>query len=368
MSSVLSSFIPVPRSRLRRLLDDLPLAIIVGVLLGLVISLVVGKREGFFENLVVSIVIGVVAYTLVSGVRLAFWDYPNWTWREWLPFALAVTAAAPVAHLTGLYLAGWMLGVPLPPLSSYPSMERFRLIVFTLIGTSLAVTLGMYRDNLRRTRDAHTAARLRAEIVERQALQAQLRLMQAQIEPHMLFNTLANLQGLIALDPARASEMLDQLIQYLRATLSASRAETTTLEQEFAAMHAYLALMGVRMGERLAYRLELPPGLRSARLPTMLLQPLVENAIVHGLEPKIDGGEVVVTASVDGDRLAIEVRDSGLGLGQAPSRRGSGAGVGVTTTRERLDVLYGARASMTLLPAEPQGTLARLTLPLETTA
>jgi len=368
MSSSLSSYIPVPRSRLRRLVDDLPLAIVVGLLLGLVISLILGRRAGFFENLLVSVMIGIVAYTLVTGVRLLFWDHANWGWRQWAPFVLVVIGAAPVAHFVGLHLSGWMLGVPLPPLSSYPSDERFRLIAFTLIGTTLAVILGMYRDSLRRTRDEHAAARLRAEVVERQALQAQLRLMQAQIEPHMLFNTLANLQGLIALDPDRASEMLDQLIQYLRATLSVSRSETTTLEQEFAAMQAYLGLMGVRMGERLAYRLELPPDLRTARLPTMLLQPLVENAIVHGLEPKVEGGEVLVRASAVGDSIEIEVRDTGLGIrpGQVSSRRGGG--VGVSTTRERLEVLYGARAAITLLPAEPQGTLARLTLPLEITA
>jgi sensor histidine kinase YesM len=192
-----------------------------------------------------------------------------------------------------------------------------------------------------------------------------LRLLQAQIEPHMLFNTLANLQGLIALDPDRAGRMLDQLIQYLRATLGATRSESTTLGQEFAAMQAYLGLMGVRMGERLAYRFDLPADLDKARLPPMLLQPLVENAIVHGLEPKIEGGEIVVTASNRNGRLEIEVRDTGLGLdGAAPS---SGGGVGVSTTRERLNAIYGSRAAIDLAPAQPQGTIARLTLPLETT-
>jgi len=123
----------------------------------------------------------------------------------------------------------------------------------------------------------------------------------------------------------------------------------------------------VRMGERLRYRLDLPPALRKARLPTMLLQPLVENAIVHGVEPKIDGGEITISAAIEGDSLVLDVRDTGLGLGpslgQAPARRGGG--VGVATSRERLDALYGERASMTLNPAPPQGTLARLTLPLE---
>jgi sensor histidine kinase YesM len=226
-----------------------------------------------------------------------------------------------------------------------------------------------HRERLARIEREHNEARLRAETIERQALQARLRLLQAQIEPHMLFNTLANLQGLIALDPDRASLMLDQLIQYLRATLGVSRSESTTLEQEFAAMEAYLGLMGVRMGERLAYRLHLPQRLRAARLPPLLLQPLVENAIVHGLEPKIEGGNVLICAEARDGLLEITVRDSGLGLpaaGEGGKRAHRGGGVGVATTRERLQVLYGERASVLLAPAQPEGTIVRLTLPLET--
>jgi sensor histidine kinase YesM len=218
------------------------------------------------------------------------------------------------------------------------------------------------RERLERIKLERGGALLHAEAVERQALQAQLRLLQAQIEPHMLFNTLANLQGLIAIDPERANTMLDQLIQYLRATLGVSRSESTTLGEEFAAMEAYLGLMGVRMGERLRYRLELPPELRKLKLPPMLLQPLVENAIVHGLEPKIEGGEIAICASARDGLLDISVLDTGLGLGQSTSK---GGGVGVATTRERLRVLYGERASVLLVPGQAQGTLVRLTLPLE---
>ena len=363
MSSLTLPIFPRRLSRSRRLLADLPLSIGISALLAAFISLVSGR---FLENLLVSILIGTISFTMVNGGRLLFWDRPDWSVREWAPFLALAVVASPVAHFCGLHLGGLLLGIRTPTLAEYPTVERVSMILFTLLGTTLMVVLVMNRERVRRIEEDHAEARLRAEIVERQALQSQLRLLQAQIEPHMLFNTLANLQGLIALDPDRASEMLDQLIQYLRATLSVSRSETTTLEQEFAAMEAYLGLMGVRMGERLSYRLELPPALRTARLPTMLLQPLVENAIVHGLEPKVDGGEIVVTASSAGDCLEIAVRDTGLGLGTIPVRRGGG--VGVTTTRERLDVLYGARAAVSLLPAEPQGTLARLTLPLEMTA
>jgi sensor histidine kinase YesM len=236
------------------------------------------------------------------------------------------------------------------------------MILFTLLGTGVMALLIMNRERVERIKLERTEAKVRAETIERQALQAQLRLLQAQIEPHMLFNTLANLQGLIAIDPDRANTMLDQLIQYLRATLGVSRSESTTLGEEFAAMEAYLGLMGVRMGERLRYRLELPPNLRKLKLPPMLLQPLVENAIVHGLEPKIEGGEITIAASARDGLLDISVVDTGLGLGQSSSK---GGGVGVATTRERLRVLYGERASILLVPGQAQGTLVRLTLPLE---
>jgi sensor histidine kinase YesM len=239
------------------------------------------------------------------------------------------------------------------------------MILFTLLAIFTLALLVVNRERVDRIKIERSEAHARAETVERQALQAQLRLLQAQIEPHMLFNTLANLRGLIAIDPQRAGQMLDQLIQYLRATLSASRAETTTLDQEFAALDAYLGLMSVRMGARLAYRCTLPDALRGARLPTMLLQPLVENAIVHGLEPKVDGGMVAIEACARGALLEITVADTGLGLEVDGAAARQGGGVGLATTRERLQVLYGARAGVELSAASPHGALACLTLPLE---
>jgi sensor histidine kinase YesM len=204
--------------------------------------------------------------------------------------------------------------------------------------------------------------RARAEATERQALQAQLQLLQAQIEPHMLFNTLANLRGLIGLDPARAEEMLDQLIHFLRATLVSARAAATNLSEEFALMDAYLGLMTVRMGARLQYTLDLPDTLRGQQLPPMLLQPLVENAIVHGLEPKIDGGSLHIAARAEDDMLIVTVTDNGRGLDAPPVK--AGTNVGVTNTRERLQALYGERASLAIEAALPQGVTSTLRLPM----
>ncbi len=354
------------RPKLRRLADDLGLTIIVCAVAAVLITLVNGKTWELYDQMVYSITIGVIALAILDGVRLTVLDDPARRRRWMVPSLVLFVATAPFAHYCGIVIGGLILGTGWPDLHDYPNDRGQRgMILFTLLGIGTMALLIVNRERVERIKLERTEARARAETIERQALQAQLRLLQAQIEPHMLFNTLANLQGLIAIDPQQASRMLDHLIQYLRATLSATRAETTTLAQEFEAAEAYLGLMAVRMGPRLAYRCILPAELRGARLPAMLLQPLVENAIIHGLEPKIEGGTVTVEASARAGLLEICVSDTGLGLDDTQATA-KGTGVGVTTTRERLQVLYGARAALTLIPAQPHGVLARLTLPLET--
>ena len=353
------------RPKLRRFADDLGLTIIVCAWFAVLITLVNGKTYQLYDQMVYSIAIGVIALAILDGVRLTVLDDPARRRRWLLPCAVLFVATAPFAHFCGIVIGSLILGNPIPDLSNYPNRGDKGMILFALLAIALMALLIVNRERVERIKLERGEARARAETIERQALQAQLRLLQAQIEPHMLFNTLANLQGLIAIDPQQASRMLDHLIQYLRATLSATRAETTTLAQEFEAAEAYLGLMAIRMGARLSYRCTLPPDLRGARLPAMLLQPLVENAIIHGLEPKIDGGTVTVEASARAGLLEICVSDTGLGLPETPAPA-KGTGVGVTTTRERLQVLYGARAALTLIPAQPHGVLARLTLPLET--
>ena len=179
------------------------------------------------------------------------------------------------------------------------------------------------------------------ETTRRHATEAQLKLLQSQLEPHMLFNTLANLRALITTDPARAITMLDHLIDYLRATLQASRATCHSLQNEFDRLQDYLALLQVRMGPRLTYTLDLPPDLAAQAVPTLLVQPLVENAIKHGLEPKIEGGSVTVSVRRDASNIVITVRDNGVGLT-------SGAGFGLTQVRERLEAAYGDQATIFL--------------------
>jgi signal transduction histidine kinase len=213
---------------------------------------------------------------------------------------------------------------------------------------------------------------VQAEQAQRQAAEAQLKLLQTQLEPHMLFNTLANLRVLVGSDPERAQTMLDHLIAYLRATLGGSRSQMHSLRAEFERLDDYLALMAIRMGERLRYTLELPEALGATPVPTLLLQPLVENCIRHGLEPQLAGGGITVAARVlptnDAPLLELCVRDTGCGLPERPALAApaGASGFGTAQVRERLASCYGAAAHFELGSADGGGTLARILIPLPT--
>jgi signal transduction histidine kinase len=204
--------------------------------------------------------------------------------------------------------------------------------------------------------------KMQAEQALRQAAEARLSLLQAQLEPHMLFNTLANLRVLVASDPQRAQAMLDHLIAYLRATLGGSRCSEHALGEEFARLRDYLALMSIRMGPRLQYTLELPEELAQVPVPPLLMQPLVENCIRHGLEPKLEGGHIAVRARrIDGCLLELTVADNGMGLDSgAPALPGSR--FGTAQLRERLASRYGDGARFELAAQPEGGTLARITI------
>jgi len=217
----------------------------------------------------------------------------------------------------------------------------------------------------------HKSAYLEDKMAEARmhATEARLKLLETQLEPHMLFNTLANLRVLIGTDPARAQEMLDRMIAYLRATLSASRSTQHPLENEFDRLRDYLELMAVRMGPRLAYTLDLPDALRSVPVPPLLLQPLVENAIRHGLEPQVEGGHITVRASTrpgnSGPQLVLEVIDTGVGLPEQLPPPGPGQSFGLAQARERLATLHGNAGTLELIAENTGGTRANVTFPLK---
>ena len=266
--------------------------------------------------------------------------------------------AIPAGYVFGHVLAFLILGEPFRVLSH--GSDRMVPIVFTALIGGFGLHYFATREHLAREAAARSEA-------QRLAAESQLRLLRTQLEPHMLFNTLANLRSLVKDDPQQAERMIDQLITYLRGALTASRTESSTLANEFAQLRAYLEIMALRMGPRLTYRLELPRDLEQMTLPPMLLQPLVENAIKHGLEPKVGVGSVEVMARrIDGG-VEISVTDTGRGLpleGEAriPGDAANGS-YGLVHVRERLRASYGPNAILTLAPHEGAGVCAQVRIP-----
>ena len=227
-----------------------------------------------------------------------------------------------------------------------------------LTGIIVKVVLGGKKRAERRAQVATATAA--EEGLKRQLVEAQLKMMQAQVEPHFLFNTLASVDYLIETDPGTASKMQKNLIQYLRAALPQMREGSTTLGKEVQLCRAYLEILKFRMEDRLQYTVTVPQGLMSAQFPPMMLQSLVENSIKHGLEPKPEGGAVTISADIVDGRLRVTVADTGLGFAAAAR---PGTGVGLANVRERLSALYGGRARLSIEANDPSGTIVTIDVP-----
>lgn len=208
----------------------------------------------------------------------------------------------------------------------------------------------------------HDIAQLlkRERALERAALHAKLAALQAQVEPHFLFNTLANLKYLVRTDSALAQQMLDHLVGYLHNAMPDMRRVSSTLGRELALAGDYLAIMRIRMGERLSFRIDADEAVRALPFPPAMLISLVENAIKHGLESATRPGELVISATLDDGALRVTVADNGAGLCDEP-----GQGVGLANIHERLQLLYGARASLTVVAPPAGGVQAMLVVPQE---
>src|SRR5437762_4920513 len=211
----------------------------------------------------------------------------------------------------------------------------------------------------RAVREQVNAAELQRAALGKQQLETQLCLLQAQIEPHFLFNTLSNVRRLCQSDAGAGRAMLGQLTRYLRAALPRMREHETTLAEEIDLVEAYLGLQKIRMGARLETSIEAPAPLLKARVPPMMLATLVENAIKHGIAPLAEGGAIRIKARASGGALTLSVADNGRGLTAA-----SGSGVGLANIRARLAALYGERAALRLEANAPRGVTAIITLPL----
>jgi sensor histidine kinase YesM len=204
-------------------------------------------------------------------------------------------------------------------------------------------------------RDRALRAIKREEELERAALHAKLSALQAQVEPHFLFNTLANLKYLIRTDGDTAQQMLDHLVGYLQNSLPDMRSVSSTVERELALVRDYLSIMQIRMGQRLRFRIEAEDEALGRPLPPAMLISLVENAIKHGLERASRPGEIIITAALDGGALRVRVCDDGVGLTEQ-----MGQGFGLANIHERLQLLYGERASLSVTAGEQGGVVATL--------
>ncbi|MGE5337852.1 MAG: sensor histidine kinase [Gemmatimonadota bacterium] len=335
--------------RHRSLAAVLGLVLLANTLIAALLTLAAPDPGGFGRNLLFAQCIGLA---IMAWALLAHLTPMVRRLSARRAMVLTLLAATPLGVVTGLSLGYTLLGEPVQLLSNAPG----RLVA--LLAAALASALLGYLVWMRQRLATEAAAR---EHAQRLAAEAELRLLRAQLEPHMLFNTLANLRSLIDDDPAMARSMLDQLIVYLRAALAASRSEWTTLEQEFAQLRAYLDIMTVRLGSRLGFEMRLPAELRDTRVPPMLLQPLVENALVHGIEPKVGGGRVTIVAErIAATEVEVVVADTGLGIGDQMEDR---AGYGLAHVRERLRSVFGARATLALMPNLPMGTRAAVRFP-----
>ena len=301
--------------------------------------------------LVYSICIGTGTWGLVDFGRNMFASSVESGWPQG-----AAGLLLPLAGIVGGYLLGTLAGDWWFGWSSWNMGGRSQLMASILVTALAGGSATYYFYN--RTRSSYLQTKMSE--ARRHATEAKLKLLETQLEPHMLFNSLANLRVLIGTDVQRAQAMLDHMIAYLRATLSASRASSHPLQAEFDRLRDYLELMAVRMGPRLSYRLDLPPDLATHPVPTLLLQPLVENALQHGLEPKVEGGSITVRARRAGGSIMLEVLDTGVGI--APDRPASG-GFGLAQVRERLCTAYENRGTLELLADGESGTRVRIAIP-----
>jgi signal transduction histidine kinase len=307
-----------------------------------------------------SLAIGTLIWAIIDFGRHFFPSSEGRGWPTGLAGFLLPVSGVVLGYVGGTTLGDWWCGI-----SSWEEGGRSQLRASIGI-TLLAGSLGTYYFY---TKSKSAWLHAKVNEVRSQASEAQLKLLETQLEPHMLFNTLANLRMLIGTDPVRAQEMLDRIIGYLRATLSASRSTQHPLENEFDRLRDYLELMAVRMGPRLAYTLDLPDALRDVPVPPLLLQPLVENAIRHGLEPQVDGGHITVRASTQpgdtGPLLVLEVSDTGAGLPATLPTPGPGQSFGLAQARERLATLHGSAGTLHLIARNEGGTSATVTFPLK---
>lgn len=319
-------------STFRRLVETTALCLVIAS-----VQALVRPQISFGVLLVYALAIGLTTWLVVELGRRIFFPNRETGWPRGLAGPVLVLVACATGFLAGSSVASFILGLP-ALWEQDPVVLKTSLVITGLAGVAASTYYYLQGKNAWLLAAKETADRL--------AAQAQLQRLSAQLQPHMLFNTLANIRALVSSNPDQAVAMLDRLNTLLRTSLQAGRVPLHTLAQEFAALEDYLGLMQMRLGERLTVHLQLPEDLRDVTLPALLSQPLVENAILHGIEPSIAGGTVWITAHSTGDCLQLDIRNSGQVLQDSPDD--SGRGVGLKLVRERLLQRWGTQATFTL--------------------
>jgi sensor histidine kinase YesM len=308
---------------------------------------VTGFEQSFRINFVFSQCIGLSIYSINATVMYRLADHR----RRWLVLALTF----PTSILLGISLALRITGV-----GDWNDPRIWMSMVIGLFFGGIGGIMYFFSERIERLDTELRQRRLTEMESEKRKVEAQLKMLQAQIEPHFLFNTLANVNSLIDSDPALAKKLLERLNDWLRVALVRARSDRATLGDEIDMLENYLQILKIRFGERLNWRIEVTDNARRTPFPPMLLQPLVENAVRHGIEPKLGGGEIAITANAENKILKISVRDNGVGLTDT-----SGAGTGLNNVRARLTALFGESGQLKLEVNAGGGAVAMLALPLK---
>jgi sensor histidine kinase YesM len=266
--------------------------------------------------------------------------------------------ALPGGAAFGSFVGSLIAGIPYSELVGESHSLFIQMLLIGIIFGTMITYFFFSREKISQTEAWLQQEQINRLKSEKKTLETHLRLLQAQIEPHFLFNTLSNVLSLLDSDPVKGKAMLVDLTRYLRASLSRTRERTTKLGQEMDLVEAYLKIQQVRMGDRLRYAIDVPEALRNISLPPMLIQPLVENALKHGLEPRIEGGDILVKAEDTNDRYRVFIMDTGAGMSDAWL-----AGIGLTNVRERLEALFHGKARLILEENQPTGLKATLEIP-----
>jgi signal transduction histidine kinase len=322
----------------------------------------IGEARWSVAIVVPLIVVGAVGFGLLS-----VWLQPtriDCKSNGWLKLALIAIGLSVVGAVFGGFIGKLakvgVQGLEQDDLLQLASRVLIGGLVAGVIYAAMTVAVLQLRRNLLARRNEQLRKLAADERLARQLTDAKLRLMQAQVEPHFLFNTLASVQHLAETNSPDAAKLTAQLIAFLRGGLSGLREEFTTLECEFTMAKSYLEIMKTRMGQRLDFKLELPPDLASQNVPPAMLISLVENAIKHGLETSPDGGRIDLAARRSQHQLIIQVKDTGRGSGALVLN----SGVGLANIRERLHAIYGEQASLELTENLPTGFIATLSFPM----